>query len=82
MNSLEKLNKLASSLTVKQIKNLSEDEILSMVMERPFHPRQYGFMLGLPYFKSKEHLAETIYALMKRLELVENLKEKMQNRKG
>ncbi len=77
MNGLEQLNQLVSQLSVEQIEKLSENEILGMAVGRPGHPGQYGFMLQISYFKSKEHLADTIYALMKRLEKVDNLKEKM-----
>jgi hypothetical protein len=77
INSLEELNKWASSLTLEQIKNLSEDEILSVAMERPGHPGQFGFMLQLQYFKSQEHFAEIMHALMERLQKVDDLKVKM-----
>jgi len=80
INNLEELNQKACKLTTEQIKNLTEDEILSMAMERPGHPGAFGFMLGLPYFKSSGHLAKTTYALMKRLMKVDNLKEKMVNK--
>ncbi len=77
INNLEELNKWVSELSIEQIKNLSEDEILSMSMERPGHPGQFGFMLQLPYFKSQKHFAETMSALMERLQKVDNLKEKI-----
>jgi hypothetical protein len=76
---LEELNKWASKLSLKEIQNLSESEILSVVMERPGHLGQYGFMLGLSHFKSQEHFAETMHALMERLNKIDNLKEKMKN---
>jgi hypothetical protein len=78
---LEEINKKASKLSLEEINNLSEAEVLDMVMERPGHPGQFGFMLQLPFFKSKDHLAETMYALMKRLEKIDNLEEKMQKKK-
>lgn len=77
---LEQLNRWASSLTVEQIENLSEDEILSVAMQRPGHPGAYGFMLQLQYFKSQEHFSKIMYALMKRLGKVENLEEKMSSK--
>lgn len=80
-NYLEELNKWASNLSLKEIKNLSEDEILNMAMERPGHPGQYGFMLQLQFFKSEEHFAETMCALLKRLNQVDKLKEKMKKKK-
>ena len=80
MNTLELMNQWASRLSVQQIKNLPEDEILSMVMERPGHPGQYGFMWQTQYLRSDEHFAEKACELMKRLGKVENLKEKMRNK--
>jgi len=79
VNNPEQLNKWASKMSLEEIENLSEDKILSIAMERPGHPGQYGFMLQLPFFKSQEHFAETMHALMQRLQKVENLKEKMEN---
>ena len=46
-----------------------------MTTERPGHPGQYGFMLQLEYFKSQEHFAGTMGALMTRLQEVANVKE-------
>lgn len=69
---LEGINNLASSLSVEQIKNLSDQEILSMVMQRPGHPGQKGFMLQPRYFKSNKHFSEITYALMERLRKIEN----------
>jgi len=77
INNLDELNKWASKLSFEEINNLPEDEILEMAMERPGHPGQYGFMLQLSFFKSQEHFAETMRALMQRLQKVENLKNKM-----
>lgn len=79
-NNLEELNKWASKLSLEEINNLSEDEILGMAMERPGHPGQHGFMLQLPFFKSQDHFAETMYALTKRLQQVDDLKGKMKNK--
>lgn len=76
---LEKLNQWARKSTLEQIKNLSEDEILNMAIERPGHVGQFGFMLQLGYFKSQDHLAKITHALMIRLGQVENVKEKKQN---
>lgn len=77
MNKLELMNQWASKLSVEQIKDLSEDEILSMVIERPGHPGSFGFMLALPNFKTLEHMARISTALVQRLGKVENMKEKM-----
>lgn len=76
IDNLEELNKLVSKLSLKEIKNLSDDEILNMAMERPGHPGQYGFMLKLTYFNSEEHFAKIMNALMKRLQKVDNLRLK------
>lgn len=77
MNKLERVNQWASQLSVEQIKDLSEDEILSMAMERPGHPGVFGFMLALPNFKTVKHMAGISFALIQRLGKVENMKEKM-----
>jgi len=78
---LKELNKWASNLSIEDIENLPEEEILTYAMERPGHTDQFGFMLELPYFKSQEHLAEVTHALMTRLGKIENLKEKMKELK-
>jgi hypothetical protein len=79
INNLDKLNKWASRLSFEEINDLPEDEILEMALERPGHPGQYGFMLQLPFFKSQEHFAGTMHALMQRLQKIDDLKEKMKN---
>lgn len=76
-NGLEIINQLVSKLTPEQIENLSDDEIMGMAMQRPGHPGAYGFLLQPSYFKPGDHLSKTLYALMKRLGKVENMKEKM-----
>lgn len=78
---LEEFNKRVSTLTLDEISRLTDDEILGMAMERPGHPEQYGFMLRLQYFQSQEHFANALHALMTRLQKVDNLKEKMADRK-
>lgn len=80
MNKIKALNLWASRLSLDQISNLSEDEILNKAMERPGYPGQFGFMLQLQSFSSQEHFAETMRALLKRIGQVENLQEKMKNR--
>lgn len=65
---LEELNRIASSLSEQQIADLSDEQILSMAMERPGHPGQRGFMLNPRRFRSPEHLSKTIYALGLRLD--------------
>lgn len=77
---LEELNKLVSKLSLEEIESLSENEILEMAMERPGHPGQYGFMLQLPFFKSQEHFTATMHALIQRLQKIDDLEEKMENR--
>jgi hypothetical protein len=77
MNKLELLNRWASRLSVEEIKNLPEDEVLRMAMERPGHPGQYGFMFPGSRFVSDTNLILISFELMKRLGEVENLKEKM-----
>lgn len=81
MNKLEAFNRWASQLSVEQIKNLPEEEVLSVAMERPGHPGQFGFMWQLLYFRSQEHLAETMSALLQRLGKIDNLKVRMKDRK-
>jgi hypothetical protein len=65
--SLIEYNRLISRLSLEQIRNLSDQEILDLAIERPGHPGQYGFLLGLEHFRSQEHLAATLHALMERL---------------
>lgn len=80
MDNLEELNKWASNLSLEEIKNLPEEKILEMAMERPGHPGQYGFMLQLQYFKSTGHLAKIMRTLLERIDKVDNLKEKMRSK--
>ncbi len=35
---MNRMDKLASQLSVEQIQNLSDEEVMHMVMERPGHP--------------------------------------------
>ena len=77
---LQEINQKVSKLTTEEINSLPEDEILSMAMERPGHPGAFGFMLQLPYFKSQKHFSKIMYALMERLQKVDNLKEKMKDK--
>ena len=81
MNKLKAINHWASRLSVEQIENLPEEEVLMMAMERPGHPGQFGFMFQLQYFRSQEHLAETMHALLQRLGKIDNLIVKMKDRK-
>ncbi len=67
---LKEYNLFISSLSLEQIENLSDEEILDLAMERPGHPGQYGFLLKLDYFRSEEHLGEAMIALLNRLEKV------------
>lgn len=78
MNKIDLMNEWASQLSIENIRNLSEDELLNFVMERPGHPGQYGFMFSRPRFVSDNNFFITLYELTKRLGKVENLKEKMQ----
>lgn len=67
---LKEYNLFISRLSLRQIENLSDEEIQELAIERPGHPGQYGFLLSLEYFRSQEHLAETLHALLERLEKV------------
>lgn len=67
---LKEYNLFISGLSREQIENLSDEEILELAIERPDHPGQYGFLLQLAYFRSEEHLADTMSALLNRLEKV------------
>jgi hypothetical protein len=81
MKNLDEINKWVSKLSTEEIQNLTDEEILSLAMERPGHPGQYGFMLQLGYFESEEHLSMAMYQLMERLHKVEDLEEKMKMNK-
>ncbi len=67
---LKEYNLFISGLSREQIENLPDEEILELAIGRPDHPGQYSFLLQLAYFRSKEHLAETMSALPNRLEKV------------
>ncbi len=69
---LKEYNLFISGLSHEQIENLSDEEILDLAIERPGYPGQYGFLLKLSYLRSKEHLAETMSALLNRLEKVKS----------
>lgn len=77
MNKLELMNEWASKLSIEQVKNLPEGELLNFVMERPGHPGQYGFMFPGSRFVSNNNFVTIFYELTKRLGKVENLREKM-----
>ncbi len=64
---LKEYNQFISKLTRQQSENLSDAEILKLAMERPGHPGQHGFLLQPQYFRSDEHFAETMKALLDRL---------------
>jgi predicted transcriptional regulator len=81
MTTIEEISQQVSKLTAEEIQNLSDDEIIGMAMERPFHPGQYGFLLQPSFFDTDEQMGEALYQLLKRLEKVENLEEKMKKLK-
>jgi ALTTAQ repeat len=64
---LHALNTYVSRLTLEQIDALTDDEIRALSVERPGHPGQRGFLLDPYYFRSVEHMAETMHGLMARL---------------
>jgi hypothetical protein len=57
-------------ITLKQIAEMSDDEVYELSMPRPNHPTQRGFMFSLQHFESKEEMAECMYVLMKRLQKI------------
>ncbi len=79
---VERQQRWAVGLTVERIKNMPEAELLPMVIKRPGerHKGTHGFLLNLKGFKSPEHLARTMYELIRRLGEVEGLEEKIQKR--
>ena len=64
---LREYNLFISGLSLEQIADLSDEEIRDLAIDRPGHPGQYGFLLIPDYFRSQDHLAETMQALMDRL---------------
>ncbi len=78
---LAEIENWATKLTVTQIEQLPEEEIIEYIMERPGHPGQYGFMLGPESFKSIEEFSTIFSALMNRLNKIENLENKMASNK-
>jgi hypothetical protein len=69
---LKGYNEFISGLSREQIENLSNEDILELAIERPNHPGQFGFLLKLEYFRSEEHLAETMKVLLERLAKAKN----------
>ena len=67
---LKEYNLFICKLSLKQIEELSDEEIHELAMERPGHPGQYGFLLSPSYFRSEAHFAETMHALLERLKKV------------
>ncbi len=64
---LREYNLFISKLSREQIENLSDEEIRELAIERPGHPREYGFLLSPAFFRSDAHVAETMNALLERL---------------
>jgi len=78
---IERVNKWACELTTEYIKDeMPEKEFISYLMECPYRPRVYGFLLELRYFHSKDHLATILNALMKRLDKVKDVDKKMKSK--
>jgi hypothetical protein len=75
MDKLEAVNQFVSVLTPERIRSLTDEEITNMAMERPGHPGVFGFLLDPRFFRSDEHLEETLFALTKRLGEVGRPKE-------
>jgi hypothetical protein len=74
------LNEWCCKATPQDVACLSDEQILGMAMERPSHPGTYGFKLAWGYFNDDKHLSTILYALLKRLQQVENYMEKMKER--
>jgi hypothetical protein len=64
---LKEYNLFISKLSLKQIEDLSDEEIHDLAIERPGHPGQYDFLLNQKFFRSEAHLAETMKSLLDRL---------------
>ena len=56
-----------SKLTLKQIAEMSDDEIYELSMPRPFHPEARGFMFPGQEVVNNPEMIECMYVLMKRL---------------
>lgn len=67
MNKMDSVSSYVSNLSVKEIEDLSDEEIMAIRMERPGHKGSFGFMLNPKYFKSNEHHSQIISALIIRL---------------
>jgi hypothetical protein len=72
---LKEKNLKIRSLTLEQIRGLSDKEIIELAMERPGHPGEYGFLLDPSLYRSEEHLAATLHALLMRLQKAMKLSE-------
>ena len=68
---VRQFNQWAASLTLEQVNNLSDEEILSWVIENPNQPNRKGFMFDIKYFKSQKHLSEIATVLMRRLKEIQ-----------
>lgn len=55
------------SLSINDIKNLSDDEIVKMSIQRPDNPNQRGFLIDPNLFESKDEYSEKLALLMNRL---------------
>ncbi len=64
---LREYNLFISGLSLEQIANMTDEEIMDLAIERPGHPGEYGFLLRPEYFRSTEHAAQTLTALLDRL---------------
>ena len=61
------MHKDMAKINLKQIAEMSDDEIYKLSAPHPNHPERRGFMYQLKDFDSKEDMAECMYLLIKRL---------------
>ncbi|MDP3988600.1 MAG: hypothetical protein Q8P80_05675 [Candidatus Levybacteria bacterium] len=72
------IDKLTTEEMVEAIEHFSDEEIFTLSMERPFHKGQFGFMLNPRVFKSKEQVAEIMFALLRRFTKAKEQKQNWQ----
>ena len=62
-------------INLKNIAEMSDEEIYKLSMPRPNHPSARGFMFSLKNFENEEEMADCMYVLMKRLSKIEKDKK-------
>lgn len=54
-------------LSLKEIAEMSDEEVYKLSMPRPGHPEARGFMLSPSDYEDTQEMSDCLYVLMKRL---------------